>query len=232
MAILTLFLAAMTVLVLGTLASCFPSARAAASRGSRRPVAAATAAAGLAVVGGTLALEGVEAFVRNALPKAFSDAPVGIPGSAATALPAVAGLEGALLAALLVLGLVGVALHLWAGLTRVWVKAFLATALLVAVVPVGPGASGPEILAGLVRGVVLIGSGALLVRFVLGSNPAAYLLSAAWVAGISAASPLIGQPGTFYQWQGWLLLGFTAAASAWWLLRSRGEAMQNAKGRM
>jgi Type II CAAX prenyl endopeptidase Rce1-like len=229
MAILTLLLAAMTVLVLGTLASCFPAARAAVSPVSRRPVAGATAASALAVVGGALALQGLVAVARNALPKAFSDAPVGIPGSTATVLPALGGLEGPLVAALLILGLVGVALHLWAGLTGVWVKALVATSFLVAVVPVAPGATSLEVVAGLARGVVLLGGGALLVGCVLKANPAAYLLSTAWLAALSVAAPLIGQPGAFYRWQGWLLLAVTAAASAWWLLRS---GMQNSKGRM
>ncbi len=219
MAVVALFAAAATVLVIGTLASCFPGAGAAASPRSRRPVAGATAGAALAVVGGALALEGLSAFVRNAIPTAFSDAPVGIPGSVATLLPALAGLGGRLLLASLGLGVVGVAVHVWTGVPKAWLKALLAVALLVAAVPVGSGATAAEAVAGLVRALVVLSGAALLIRFVLAGNPAAYLLAAAWLGVLSAAAPLVAQPGRFYELQGWMLVAATVAASAWWLLR-------------
>ena len=218
-AIGTLLYAALTVLVLGTLTSCFPSARAAASPAARRPVAGATAAAALAVVGAYLALRGLVGFVRSAVPRAFSDAPVGIPESVATALPALGGLEGPLMGFLMLLALVGLALHLWRGVAKPWLKVLFAAALLVAFIPVGPGASTLEVVAGLVQAAVLLGGGALLLRFVLGANPAAYLLAATWVAVVPNAIELIGQPGGFYSSQGWVLLLVAAALGAWWLLR-------------
>lgn len=219
MAIMTLFYAAFAVLVLGTLASCFPETRAVASPPARRPVAGASAAAALAAVGAYLALRGLVAFTRTAVPRAFSDAPVGIPEPVATALPGLAALQGPLLAGLLLLCLVGLALHLWRGLAKPWLKALFAAGLLVALIPVGSGASALEIAAGLVQAALVLGGGALLVRFVLVSNPAAYLLAAAWLGLLPAASELVGQPGSFYSSQGWLLLLLAAALSAWWLLR-------------
>jgi hypothetical protein len=219
MAILTLLVAAITVLVLGTLAACFPAARAVAVPAARRPAAAATAAAALAVVGAFLALRGVAAFALKAVPRAFSDAPVGIPESVATALPAIAELEGPLMAGLLLLGLVGLTLHLWQGVAKPWLKVLLAAGLLVALIPVQSGASGLEIAAGVVQAVVVLGGAALLARYVLGSNPAAYVLAAGWIVLIPAAGELIAQPGGFYSTQGWALLVVAAALSAWWLSR-------------
>ena len=46
----------------------------------------------------------------------------------------------------------------------------------------------------------------MLARFVLGRNPVAYLLAAAWVGVLAAAGPLAGQPGAFYAAQGWALI--------------------------
>jgi hypothetical protein len=66
---------------------------------------------------------------------------------------------------------------------------------------------------------VVLGGTALLARFVLGSNPAAYVLAAAWVVLIPAAVGLIAQPGRFYSIQGWALVLVAAALSAWWLSR-------------
>jgi len=221
LALVTLFYGAIAVLVLGTLASCFPAARAVANPLARRPAAGATAGAALAVVGVALALRGVVAFVQSAVPKAFSDAPVGIPDSVATAVPAVSALDGPLMAVLLFLGLIGIAVHLWSGLGKTWLKAIFAVGLLVALLPVGSGASPSEVVAGFVQAVVVLGGAALLARFVLGANPAAYLLAAAWLGACSAALPLIGQPGPFYELQGWLLLVLAVALSTWWLVRGR-----------
>ena len=186
---------------------------------ARRPAAVATAAAALALVGAFLALRGVAAFALKAVPRAFSDAPVGIPESVATALPALAGLEGPLMAGLLLLGLVGLTLHLWRGVAKPWLRVLFAAGLLVALIPVQSGASGLEIAAGVVQAVVVLGGAALLARFVLGSNPAAYVLAAAWVVLIPAAVGLIAQPGRFYSTQGWALVLVAAALSAWWLSR-------------
>ena len=120
---------------------------------------------------------------------------------------------------LMLLALVGLALHLWRGVAEPWLKVLFAAALLVAFIPVGPGASTLEVVAGLVQAAVLLSGGALLLRFVLGANPAAYLLAAASVAVIPNAIELIGQPGGFYSSQGWVLLLVAAALGGWWLLR-------------
>ena len=224
-AIVTVLSTALIVLVLGTLAACFPLALAVVRPGSRRPVAGATAAAALAVVGGALALGGGEAFARAALPKAFADAPVGIPASVAALLPALAELGTRMLMAVAALGLVEVAIHVWRELGRRWLKAALAVAVVLAAIPVGSGASTGEAATALVRAVLVLAGATLLIRFVLGANPGAYLLAAAWLAVLAAAAPLIAQAGRFYEVQGWLLLAVAAAASAWWLLRRPRERM-------
>ena len=79
-------------------------------------------------------------------------------------------------------------------------------------------ASSLEFVTGLAQAAVALGGGALLARFVLGRNPVAYLLAAAWVGVLAAAGPLAGQPGAFYAAQGWALIAVAAAATAWWLL--------------
>jgi len=123
------------------------------------------------------------------------------------------------------LGLVGVAIHVWRELGRRWLKAALAVAVVLAAIPVGSGASTGEAATALVRAVLVLAGATLLIRFVLGANPGAYLLAAAWLAVLAAAAPLIAQAGRFYEVQGWLLLAVAAAASAWWLLRRPRERM-------
>ena len=218
-AIITLFVGALAVLATGALAACFPAARAVTDPAARRPAAGATAAAALAVVGAALAVKGAFAFLRGAAPTAFSDAPVGIPGAVATAVPAVASLEGGAMLALLLLALTGVAIHLWQGLAKPWLKPLAAVAMVLTVLPAGSGATGREVAAALAQAIVLLVLAASLARFVLGSNPAAYLLAAAWLGVLRCASPLIAQPGGTYALQGWALVIVALALSAWWLLR-------------
>jgi hypothetical protein len=224
LAIGALLVATLAVLVLGALLACFPGARAAANPAARRPVAAVTAAAAAAAVGAALVLRGAVAWARAAWPTAFSDAPVGVPGSVASAFPALGGVAGPVVQTLLILGVAGLAIHLWSGLGTRRLKALYAAGLLLALLPVGPGATGAEVAAGLARAAVVLGGGALLARFVLGANPAAYVLTAVWLGVLGAAAPLIAQPGRFYELQGWGLLAVVAGATAWWVWRRPGPA--------
>ncbi|HVN76627.1 MAG TPA: type II CAAX endopeptidase family protein [Thermoanaerobaculaceae bacterium] len=219
LAVVTLLIGVLAVLVAGALAACFPAARAAADPAARRAVAGPTAAAALAVLGASLALHGAVGLARGALPTAFSDAPVTLPGAVATVLPAVGSLEEGVILLLLLLAFAGTALHLWLGLGKPWLKALVVAGLLLTVLPVSSGATAPEVVAGFVRAAVTLGLGAVLVRFVLGANPAAYVLGAAWLGVYAAGAPLIAQPGGFYQAQGWTLVVAALALSAWWLLR-------------
>ncbi|MDD5564701.1 MAG: type II CAAX endopeptidase family protein, partial [Thermoanaerobaculaceae bacterium] len=219
LAIGALFFATLAVLVLGALSVCFPGARATAIPAARRPVAAATAAAAAAAVGAALVLRGALAWARAAWPTAFSDAPVGVPAAVASAFPALGGLGGPAVRAMLLLGVVGLAIHVWRGLATRWLRALFAAGLLLALLPVGPGATGAEIAAGFAQAAAVLAGGALLVRFVLGANPAAYALAAGWLAVLGAAAPLLAQPGGFYALQGLGLVAAAAAVSVWWLLR-------------
>ncbi|MBZ5588736.1 MAG: CPBP family intramembrane metalloprotease [Acidobacteriia bacterium] len=218
-AIVSLLVGTLAVLVMGALAACFPAARAVADPSARRPVAGPTVAAALAVVGAALTVKGAFAFIRAAAPKAFSDAPVGIPGALATAIPALATLEDGVMLVLLFLALIGITIHFWLGLGKPWLKALVALGLLLTVLPASSGATGLEVATGVVQAGVLLGLSILLVRFVLGSNPAAYVLGVAWLAVCTFSAPLIAQPGRFYAFQGWALLVVALAVSAWWLLR-------------
>ena len=229
-AIVTLFVGVLAILVLGALTSCFPGARSAANPAARRLVAGPTAAAIVAVVGGALTFKGLIGVARGALPRAFSDAPVGIPESVATTIPAVAGLQGGVMFVLLALALIGVTVHLWLGLDKPWLKAAVAGGLLMTLLPVGSGATGLEVATAVMQAAVLLVGVALLVRFVLGANPAAYALGASWLGVYTVAAPLIGQPGGFYALQGWTLVVVTAAASAWWLLRRPRPGIEGTPG--
>ncbi len=216
--IVLLVLTAAAVAALGTLASTFP-ALSRDAQGDRRPVALASAAAAVGVVGGVIAFRWLVAFARTALPTAFPDAPIGIPGSLATAFPALAGLGTDLWVALMALTVAAMAIHLWQTLGSPWRKAALAAGLLVAAVPAGSEASSLEFAAGLAQACVALGGAALLVRFVLGRNPIAYLLTAAWLGVLGVAAPLVAQPGRSYAVQGWALVAVAVGASVWWLLR-------------
>jgi hypothetical protein len=217
-AIQMLLIPTAVVLALGALAACFPAA-AAATGGDRRRAVLATAAAALAVVGAGLAVRGVAGLARSWAPLAFPDAPVAIPGSVATWMPALAGLGAGLVGAALQLTLVGFAVHLWRELDARWLKVALGVGLLLALVPAGSDASLPEFAAGVVHAALVLAIGAALVRFVLGANPLAYLLAAAWAGTLGAAAPLMAQPGSFYALQGWGLLAAAVGASVWWLWR-------------
>ena len=229
-AIVTLFVGVLAVLVTGALTACFPGARSAADPAARRLVAGPTAAAAVAAVGAALAFKGAVGLARGALPRAFSDAPVGIPEAAATAIPGVGTLQGGVMLVLMALALIGVAVHLWVGLGKAWLKALVAAGLLLTVLPVGSGATALEVAAGFVQAVALVAGVALLARFALGANPAAYVLGAAWLGVLVAASPLIAQPGAFYALQGWAVVAVAVAASAWWLLRRPRRGFEGTPG--
>ncbi len=220
-AIQALLIPTAVVLAMGALAACFPGA-AAATGGDRRRAAGATAAAALAVVGAGMAVRGVASLARSWAPLAFPDAPVAIPGSVATWIPGLASVGAGLAAAALQLTLVGFVVHLWCELEGKWLKVGLAAGLLLALVPAGADASLTEFAAGVVRAALVLAVGAALVRFVLGANPLAYLLAAAWAGVLGAAAPLVAQPGDFYARQGWGLLAAAACASAWWLWHHTG----------
>ena len=104
----------------------------------------------------------------------------------------------------------------------------VAAGFLLMVLPADSGATGLEVAAGFAQAAVLLGLAFVLVRFVLGSNPAAYVLGAAWLAVGTCAAPLIAQPGRFYAFQGWGLLVLAGALSAWWLLRRPAGAPEGA----
>ncbi len=207
------------VLALGVLAACFPAARALAQPAARRAVAGRTVAAALAVVGAVLALDGLAGFARARWPTAFSDAPIEIPASVATALPALAGLGARLFHAALVLALVGLAVHLWSGMRQRWVRALLVAAALVALLPAGADATAAEFAAGTINATALLLGAALLLRFALGSNPVAYLVSAVWLAVGGAAASVSRQPGAAYARGGWALLAIVGLVSVVWLWR-------------
>jgi hypothetical protein len=225
LAIVVLLASAAGCLALGALTSCFPTAAAGLGSASRRRVAAVSAGSALAVVGASLVLSGVVALALSAVPRAFPDAPVRIPGDVATAIPAFAALGTRLWSAVLMLALVGLALHLWQVLVEAWQRVALVVGLLIALVPSSADASPPEFLAALAQAALLLGGAVLLTRFVLGANPVAYLLAAAWIGVLGAALPLVAQPGSFYTLQGWMMLALAVLASVWWLTRgpSRGQ---------
>ncbi|HUK13753.1 MAG TPA: hypothetical protein VLW17_10680, partial [Thermoanaerobaculaceae bacterium] len=164
-------------------------------------------------------VDGVASLALARFPRAFPDAPVGVPASAATSLPPLAGLGRGLFLALMLVALAGLAVHVWSGLRRGWLRGVALVAAAVALLPVGAEASGAELAAGALRAVVLLAVAALLLRHVLARNPVAYLLTGAWLAVALAAAPLLRQPGAFYTRGGWWLLALAALASAWWLWR-------------
>jgi membrane protease YdiL (CAAX protease family) len=217
-AIAVLARAGLAVLALGALTAFYPSARALGRANTRRRLAAASCLAALAALGAVLAFDGLQAFALSAWPTAFSDAPVSVPAAAATVVPPLATIGGRLLYALLALAGVGVAVHFWKTLRGGWLKAGCVAAALLALLPAGADATAPELAAGVIHAIVVLGGGALLLRLVLGENPFAYVLAAVWIATAATAAPLIGQPGAFYAGGGWALLALVAAASAAWLL--------------
>jgi hypothetical protein len=226
-AISVLLQGAMVVLALGTLAACFPAARALTQPAARRSVAGSSIAAALTLLGALLMVDGIAAFALARFPRAFSDAPISIPTAAATALPAVAGLGGRLFLAVLLLTLAGLAIHRWHELRQGWVRALFVIAALAALLPSGVDASTPELAAGVMRAVVVLVAAVLLLRVAFAGNPVAFVLATVWLATAAASAPFIRQPGGFYAYSGWALLAIVAAASLAWLWRGPRDERQD-----
>ncbi len=218
-----LFQAAGAVLALGMLAACFPAARAVLVPAVRRTGVAAGVWGAVAAVGAALALSGAGGIVRFAAPRLFSDAPVGVPGSVATAVPAAAAFLGSLLPQLMLLAVVGLAVHLWATAHLGFERPLLLAGIAIALIPGGAEASPGELLTGLATALLAVAIGYVVIRFVLGANPVAWVLAALALATKQAVLPLLGQPGAAYATQGWLLLGAVIVVTALWLSR-RGAA--------
>jgi hypothetical protein len=227
LAISVLLQGAVAVLALGTLAACFPIARAFTQPAARRSVAGSSIAAALTLLGALLMVDGIAAFALARFPRAFSDAPISIPTAAATALPAVAGLGGRLFLAVLLLTLAGLAIHRWHELRQGWVRALFVIAALAALLPSGVDASTPELAAGVMRAVVVLVAAVLLLRVAFAGNPVAFVLATVWLATAAASAPFIRQPGGFYAYSGWALLAIVAAASLAWLWRGPRDERQD-----
>lgn len=221
--IAVLFQGAGAVLALGMLAACFPAARAVLLPAVRRTGVAAGVWGAVAAVGAALALSGASGIVRFAAPRLFSDAPVGVPGSVATAAPALAAFLGALLPELMLLAVVALAVHLWATAHLGFERPLLLAGIAIALIPGGAEASPGELLTGLVGSLVAMTIGYLVIRFVLSANPVAWVLAALALAARQAVLPLAGQPGAGYAIQAWVILGVVIAVTATWLSR-RGTA--------
>jgi hypothetical protein len=224
MSIAVLFQGAGAVLALGTLAACFPGAAGLMKRAARRSGAAGALLAVLAALGAAAALGGIVDLARAQWPRLFPDAPIGVPDAVATALPGLAGLAGSLLPAIMMLALMGVAIHLWTHSRRPAMRALLLAGLLLALVPGGAEASAGELLAGLAQAALTLALAVVVIRSVLGANPVAYALVAAALAVAPSAIALIRQPGAAYTGQGWVIAGVAAAAVALWLWRGRKAA--------
>ncbi len=208
------------VLALAMLVAAQPVAVGAFAAAARRRVAASSVGAALVVVGGALLWGAAVDLARSRAPRLFPDAPVEIPANLATALPAVGGLGNAVTAAIFLVALVGVAAYLVGQASRGWQRLLLVAVGAVALVPGGADATAGELACGLLQGAALVGLAWVLVRFVLASNPVAYLLAAGWGAAARAALPLLSQPGPRYAFEGMLLLVLAAVAGLLWLYRA------------
>jgi len=224
MAIAVLFQGLGAVLALGALAACFPAAVAVTRRTGRRAGAAGALVGVVAALGARAALAGAVDLARARWPRLFPDAPVGVPDAVATAAPALAGLAGSLLPALMLVALAGVAVHLFTHTRSRAARAALAAGVMVAMVPGGAEASTGELLTGLAQAALALGLAALVVRLVLGANPAAYVATGIALTAVPLAAALLRQPGEAYAAQGWVVLAGVAACLAAWLLAGRREA--------
>jgi hypothetical protein len=146
-----------------------------------------------------------------------------VPGSVATAAPALAAFLGSLLPHLMLLAVVGLAVHLWTTAQRAFERPLLLAGIVIALIPGGAEASPGELATGLAVGVAALALGFVVIRFVLGANPVAWVLAALALAAKQAVLPLAAQPGAGYAIQAWLLLAVVIAATALWLSR-RGPA--------
>jgi membrane protease YdiL (CAAX protease family) len=218
-----LFLVAFTVLALATAIACIPSARAACYPQSRRPVAATALLAALAVIGLWLARAGLRAFAAAALPLAFTDLPVTIPSELATLVPSLAGLGGTLVGGLAALALIATTVHLWRGLPDRRLRLALGVGLWLTLIPGGATKSLPEFAEGAFHATVTLAVAVLLIRFVLGENPVAYLATAMLLTAAGAGIVLVSQPGASYVTEGAVFLVVALAATVAWLWR-RGAA--------
>ncbi len=219
------FQAVAAVAALAVIAATCPSAVAAFSPAARTRVAASSVGAALAVVGAVLLAKGGVAVARALAPRLFPDAPVAIPETVATALPALAGLGGQAMAMVLVLAAVAVASHYLARNWRRWHGWAFAAVGVLALVPGGADATAGEFACGLVQAIAVAAVAWLVVRHVLAGNPVAYVLAAGWLAAVGVGLPLLAQPGGVYAAQGAVLLaGALGIGCVWALRRGRGAA--------
>lgn len=216
------FQTAAAALALAATAACYPQSVVAFQPLARRPVAATSLGAAVTVVGGAVLWNGSIDLARSLLPRCFADAPVEVPEAVATVVPAMAGLGGSVLGAVLVLAAVAVAAHWLATAARPRYRWTFGTVAVLALVPSGADATLPEFLCGLAQAAALVGVTWLVVRYVLGRNPVAYLLAAGWLAAARTALPLVAQPGSSYVAQGLGLLALATAAGLVWLWRRGG----------
>jgi membrane protease YdiL (CAAX protease family) len=206
------------VLAFALLAACFPDCAAVTCSRVRARVAGPTLAALVAVSAVWLAWPAGLTWIRYLAPTWFSDLPASIPAALATAVPALATLGPEIFTAVAALALLGLVVHVVVGERRWWLRALVVIGLVALVLPSGADRTAAEFATGLGRTVAAIALGWAAVRFVLGRNHVAYLVGAAWLGTLAAASPLLAQPGAFYRANGWILLALAAVVVAIWLL--------------
>jgi len=214
-------LVAMIFLALGVLAACFPRAVAVTVREARRPAAASAIWVALAALGAWTTVTGLVALARGAVPSLFPDVPVSLPTDVATAVPALAGLGGAVTMALFLLALAALAAHLWQDVPGGALRALLAAGFVVALIPSGADSTWPELATGVVVAALFVAVAALLVRHLLGDAALGWVATAALLALVWQAMPLLRQGGGFYEVSGALVLLVGALAGGWWLLARR-----------
>jgi hypothetical protein len=91
----------------------------------------------------------------------------------------------------------------------------------VALIPSGADATWPELLTALVAAALTVAIAMLLVRHLLGDAPLAWITSAAVLALVGQAEPLLRQGGTYYDVSGAAVLLVAASAGGWWLFGRR-----------
>lgn len=223
MAIAVLFQGAGSLLALGTLAACFPAAVSIRFPAVRRAGAAGALLAVLAVLGASATLGGLIDAARARMPRLFADAPIGVPDAVATAVPGLAAAVGALAPAVLMLALIGAAVHLWMHARHAAVRPLLLLGALIALIPGGAEATVGELSAGVMQAAVALALAYAVVRYALGGSPVAWALAAVALAAVPSAVALIDQPGAAYAVQGWGALAAFAVVAVL-ALAHRGRA--------
>jgi hypothetical protein len=217
-------LVAMIFLALGVLAACFPRAVAVTVREARRPAAASAVWVALAALGAWTTVTGLVALARGAVPSLFPDVPVSLPTDVATAVPALAGLGGAATMALFLLTLAALAARLWQDVPGGALRALLAAGFVVALIPSGADSTWPELATGVVVAALFVAVAVLLVRHLLGDAALGWVATAALLALVWQAMPLLRQGGAAYDVSGALVLLVGALAGGWWLFGRKREA--------